>query len=171
MKLNDRYSLEIVMTAVSDDNIPLDIFNDFQKIKMERPFLKHKFGFVVIDSETGHIPDGCHKWNDSPEEAVSNWQEFLVHQKEKSGESTFDSNRLTEKSYISCVWDEEGIYIDVNYSDEPGGDNYSQIYSNMLEPYMDSDILTEDDWDIAFQIASKLADVYNLRIITDKKRK
>lgn len=52
-----------------------DVYDNFKDFKREHPFSPYKFGYVVFDTEYGYIPDSCNDWNDSPEEAMFDYEE------------------------------------------------------------------------------------------------
>ena len=69
MILDNNYEMKVVI--IEDKNgVPGDIYDDFGKFKNEHPHSSYKFGFCIINSADGSIPDECNDWNDSPEEAM-----------------------------------------------------------------------------------------------------
>ena len=74
MKINERYKIEVVVIEMRG-NTTGDCYNNFQEFKKEHPFSSYRFGFIVVDTETGYIPDNCNDWNDSPEEAMMDYEE------------------------------------------------------------------------------------------------
>lgn len=52
-----------------------DVYDNFEDFKREHPFSSYKFGYVVFDTEHGYIPDSCNDWDDSPEEAMFDYEE------------------------------------------------------------------------------------------------
>lgn len=55
--------------------IYFDVYDNFEDFKREHPFSSYIFGYVVFDTEYGYIPDVCNDWNDSPEEAMFDYEE------------------------------------------------------------------------------------------------
>ncbi len=70
MKLDDRYVVNVVIIEGFEGGLTGDCYDDFSKFKKEHPYSTYRFGFIVYDTKTGFIPDGCNDWNDSPEEAI-----------------------------------------------------------------------------------------------------
>lgn len=79
MKIDERYEIRTVVIELREVEgsgiIPGDVYDDLQTFKKEHPFASYKFGYVVIDTETGFVPDTCRDWNDSPEDALMDYQE------------------------------------------------------------------------------------------------
>lgn len=76
MKINNRYEIRVVVVEKKDgDGITGDVYDNFEDFKREHPFSSYKFGYVVFDTEYGYIPDSCNDWNDSPEEAMFDYEE------------------------------------------------------------------------------------------------
>lgn len=79
MKIDERYEIRTVVIELREVEgsgiIPGDVYDDFKTFKKEHPFASYKFGYVVIDTETGFVPDTCRDWNDSPEDALMDYQE------------------------------------------------------------------------------------------------
>lgn len=79
MKIDERYEIRAVVIELRENKeagvIPGDVYDDLQTFKKEHPFGSNKFGYVVFDMETGLVPDTCNDWNDSPEEALMDYQE------------------------------------------------------------------------------------------------
>ena len=48
---------------------------DVDKFKKENPFSSYRFGYIVFDTKYGYVPDKCNDWNDSPEEAMFDFEE------------------------------------------------------------------------------------------------
>ena len=84
MKIDDRYELRICLIDYGD-GMPGDIYSDFQKFKVERPYSAYRFGFYVFDMKTGAIPACCNDWNDSPEEAMMDYFENCIGEHYYSG--------------------------------------------------------------------------------------
>lgn len=74
MKINDRYEIRGVVVEQKDGTTG-DVYDNFKDFKREHPFSPYKFGYVVFDTEYGYIPDSCNDWNDSPEEAMFDYEE------------------------------------------------------------------------------------------------
>lgn len=88
MKINDRYEIRVVLLEMLfiDDSMRYrridNIYNNLERFKREHPFSSYKFGFVVYDTENGCVPEECNEWNDSPEEAIFDYEENCVHFKD-----------------------------------------------------------------------------------------
>lgn len=74
MKINDRYEIRVVVVEQKDGTTG-DVYDNFKDFKREHPFSSYKFGYVVFDTEYGYIPDSCNDWNDSPKEAMFDYEE------------------------------------------------------------------------------------------------
>lgn len=85
MKINDRYEIRVVLLEMLfiDDSMRYrridNIYNNLERFKKEHPFKPYKFGFVVYDTENDCIPEECNEWNDSPEEAIFDYEENCCH--------------------------------------------------------------------------------------------
>ena len=77
MKINDRYEIRVVVIELVDDKGTFastgDVYDNFEEFKKEHPNSSYKFGFVVFDTEMGYVPDNCNDWNDSPDEAMTDY--------------------------------------------------------------------------------------------------
>lgn len=49
------------------------IYNSVQNFREENDSPVCKIGYIVFDVDTGEIPEGCNLWNDTLEEAISNY--------------------------------------------------------------------------------------------------
>ena len=65
MKIGSHYRIGILI--ISESGAAYDDFDDFRE---KEPHSKYKFGFCVVDTDTGFVPDVCNDWNDSPQEAL-----------------------------------------------------------------------------------------------------
>lgn len=74
MKINDRYEIRIVIVKIQN-GMTTDVYDNFDKFKKENPFSSYRFGYIVFDTKYGYIPDKCNDWNDSPEEAMFDFEE------------------------------------------------------------------------------------------------
>ena len=77
MKLDDRYEMQIVVVEQRPDGTPGDVDTSMEIFREYHPHSGYRFGFVVVDSETGHVPDVCNEWNSSPEEALADYHAML----------------------------------------------------------------------------------------------
>jgi hypothetical protein len=75
MKIDDRYSIVIVVIDEGVNGCPRNVYNNFSEMKKENPHRGYRFGFCVIDNKTGFVPDVCNDWNDTPEEAMFDYYE------------------------------------------------------------------------------------------------
>lgn len=74
MKIDDRY--EIHVAVCNHDGVMLcDCYDDFRKLKEEHPHHSWEFVYLLIDSETGLIPDGFEDWYKSPDEVWFAYEE------------------------------------------------------------------------------------------------
>lgn len=75
MKINYKYEIRIVVVEITDSlGNTGDVYDNFNEFKMEKPESSYRFGFVVINTETGYIPDNCNDWNDSIEDAIADYE-------------------------------------------------------------------------------------------------
>lgn len=82
MKINDKYEIRIVIVEIREGigkhRSYGDVYDNFEKFKNDKPDSSYKFGFIVVDTATGYIPDFCNDWNDSPDEAMLDYEENCV---------------------------------------------------------------------------------------------
>ena len=80
MKLDNvgRFELQVVVA----NKLPADyvfsygdIFDSYADIQQEYPHDEYLYGYVVVDTLTGLVADGCNDWNDSVEDALSDYKE------------------------------------------------------------------------------------------------
>ena len=74
MSIDGRYEIRVVVIELTNDSTG-DVYDDFLEFKKEHPFSQYKFGYFVFDTKTGYVPDNCNDWNDSPEEAMMDYEE------------------------------------------------------------------------------------------------
>ena len=81
MKLDSRYEVHLVVANVLDDpayiNSYGDIYDNYNDICRDYPHSEYKYGFVVVDTQTGFVAEGCNDWNDTPEDAIRDYKEHL----------------------------------------------------------------------------------------------
>lgn len=77
MKINNRYEIRVVIVEMTNDGTG-DVYDNFENFKKEHHFSSYRFGFVVFDTEYGYVPDNCNDWNDSPEEALMDYEENCI---------------------------------------------------------------------------------------------
>lgn len=81
MKIDKRYEIRIVVGAKRESLKRIryfaigDIYDNFLEFKKEHPNSKYKFGFCVVDTETGYVPEECNDWNDTVEEALFDYED------------------------------------------------------------------------------------------------
>lgn len=73
MKIDDRFRMEILVIDIDDRGVPGNAYDDFARFRKENPSSGYKFGFCIVDTTTGYVPDQCNDWNESPEEALSDY--------------------------------------------------------------------------------------------------
>lgn len=73
MKIGSHYRIGILI--ISESGATYDDFDDFRE---KEPHSKYEFGFCVVDTDTGLIPDVCNDWNDSPQEALFDYLTNIV---------------------------------------------------------------------------------------------
>lgn len=75
MKIDGRYEIRIVIIEQRNGTTG-DVYDSLEQFRAEHPEHDEKgygFGFVVFDTLTGYVPDACNDWNDTPEEALSDY--------------------------------------------------------------------------------------------------
>ena len=77
MRINYRYEIRVVIVEMANDGTGV-VYDNFEDFKEEHPFSSYRFGFVVFDTEYGYVPDNCNDWNDSPEEALMDYEENCI---------------------------------------------------------------------------------------------
>ena len=55
MKINDKLEVIVVVAILDNDDNIIDVVYDWRDV--DEYLRKHRFGFVIIDSSTGKIPD------------------------------------------------------------------------------------------------------------------
>ncbi len=79
MKIDDRYEIRLVIVEIREGvgryNSYGDVYNNFDKFKKDKPNSGYKYGYVVFDTKIGYVPENCNDWNDSPEEAMMDYEE------------------------------------------------------------------------------------------------
>ena len=80
--LDDRYEIRTVYANQLENDCYGDIYSFRNEAAIAHPGEEIIFGFCVVDTTTGLIPDGCNDWNDTVEEAVSDFEKY----KERKGE-------------------------------------------------------------------------------------
>ena len=79
MKINDRFEIRVVIVELLDNKGTFasigDIYNNFKEFKRKCPYSSYRFGFVVFDTENNCVPKVCNDWNESPEEAMFDFEE------------------------------------------------------------------------------------------------
>ena len=78
MKINERYEIGIVFVEILDDGSTGDVYDCLAELEKEKPHSDYQIGFVVIDTETGLVPDNCNDWNDSQIEAINDYNENIA---------------------------------------------------------------------------------------------
>lgn len=76
MKINERYEIRVVIVELRENGTTTgDVYDSLEKFRKNHPFSSYKFGYIVFDTETGYMPDNCNDWNDSPEEAMFDYED------------------------------------------------------------------------------------------------
>ena len=73
MKLNDLFSIRVCIGEIRNNGMIGDIYDNMEVFKREHPNSSYRFVYCVVN-ENGVIPDNCNDWNDSPEEAIADYQ-------------------------------------------------------------------------------------------------
>lgn len=74
MKINQKYEIRVVVVELLCDKETGAVYDNFEQFQKDHPNSSYKFGYVVFDTETGYVPDSCNDWNDSPEEAMVDYE-------------------------------------------------------------------------------------------------
>ena len=80
-----------------------DVYDNFADFKKEHPFSPYRFGYIVFDTEYGYIPDGCNDWNDSPEEALVDYEKNV---KKRIASEKMANTTKTVNVRINFFWDD-----------------------------------------------------------------
>ena len=79
-RLNNRYEVKVVILELLDgigmNRAIGDVYDNLEQFRKDKPDSDYKFGYVVVDTKTGYIPEECNEWNDTPEEAI---QDYIDH--------------------------------------------------------------------------------------------
>lgn len=100
MKFDDRYEMQIVVVEQRADGSAGDVDPSFPIFRKNHPFSAYRFGYVVVDSETGTVPDVCNEWNSSPEEALMDYESMMEVYAPVSGDKVA---KLIEIYIDECV--------------------------------------------------------------------
>ena len=73
MKINERYEIKLVVGELTSSGIIGDIYDNFKDFKDEHPNSPYDFGYIVFDNYNNSVAAWCNDWNDSPEEALSDY--------------------------------------------------------------------------------------------------
>lgn len=76
-------------------------------------------------------------------------------------EQKVDKTKLSSNSRVSCVWDDSGIWVDINYSFDADGsvDDFCLIFC-----VPDDEKPSAEEWLDALHIAGYLSDRYHLSL-------
>lgn len=81
MMIDNRYKIEPCVIELLDDKGTLantgDVYDSFKEFRKKHPDSSYKFGFMVIDTTTGFMPDDSEDWFESIEEAMNYWETDL----------------------------------------------------------------------------------------------
>ncbi len=124
MKIDERYEIRTVVIELREDErsgiIPGDVYDDLQTFKKEHPFASYKFGYVVIDTKSGYVPDTCNDWNDSVEDALMDYQKNCQIRTAATGGKTMKVEITMEKTcrvaMMFDVTDEQFDLLDRGYN-------------------------------------------------------
>ena len=73
MYLDNEFKIEVVVIEIKEDGNTGDCYDSFNKFKKDHLKSSYEFGFVVVETTTGFIPDGYDDWYDSVDEALNAW--------------------------------------------------------------------------------------------------
>lgn len=75
MKINDKYSIELCIIEQDENGACGNVYNSMEDFrKYEGHDALYRFGYYVVNLDTGYVPDECNDWNDSPEEALADYR-------------------------------------------------------------------------------------------------
>lgn len=77
---NHRYEIRIMCIELLPNGLTGDCYESLLELKKEKPYSSYKFGFAIVDTLTGLIPDDCNDWNDSVEEAMFDYEDNVLGQ-------------------------------------------------------------------------------------------
>lgn len=72
MKINDYYSIELVLIETGADGTPGDCYRNYEWFRKEKPYASFRWGYCVLNAN-GFIPAACNDWNDTPDEAYADY--------------------------------------------------------------------------------------------------
>ena len=75
--LDGRYQIVTVYANQDDDYEYGDIYATRCEAAKNHPDDNIIFGFCVVDTATGFIPEDCNDWNDTIEEAIADYENFI----------------------------------------------------------------------------------------------
>lgn len=73
MIIDDRYEIKVVIIEKTEQGTG-DVYDKLAIFKQEHPHSGYFFGFIVVDRNSGFIPNNCNEWNDSVEDAISDYE-------------------------------------------------------------------------------------------------
>ena len=74
--LDGQYQIQTVYANQNDEYEYGDIYSSRYEAVKNHPDDKIVFGFCVVDTTTGLIPEGCSDWNVDIEDAISDYENF-----------------------------------------------------------------------------------------------
>jgi hypothetical protein len=78
MKFDERYEMQIVVIEDLGNGMTGDCYDNVTELKKEKPHADYLFAYIVYDTVEKTIPPGCSDWNDSPEDALYDYQDNVL---------------------------------------------------------------------------------------------
>lgn len=79
IKLDERFEIKVVVVELLDNEGTFasigNVYDNFKAFKKKHPNSSYMFGFVVFDTENNCVPEEFNDWYESPEEAISDFEE------------------------------------------------------------------------------------------------
>lgn len=79
MKIDNRYEIRVVIVELREGvgvyRSTGDVYDNFEEFMRDKPNSDYKYGYIVFDTKYGIVPDNCNDWNDSPEEAMFDYED------------------------------------------------------------------------------------------------
>lgn len=88
MKVDDRFEIRLTV-VLTEGEFSGTCYYDFGEFKRIHPNDPYKFGYIVYDTKNDSVPYICNDWNESPEEALLDYQDMMDH---RQIEELFEEN-------------------------------------------------------------------------------
>ena len=72
-----------------------------------------------------------------------------------------NTDKISNTAYVDCIWDAEGIWVDLNYSCNEE-DGFIQDYQTCFAELYDSGNPDDEMWDLALRLAEYMKNKYGI---------